>query len=683
MLGPYFKMGQSHSSEHPTFTKEQLSDQLALRFLRHCFSNIEIYSFRDNFESLAQETYSQDAPSSLASSSMPSGSPSSGATPNPHKILYWTEDTLTRFLGLPDALAPIGPILYQSATYLGAFPFEQDLAPVVLTFEALVKVVALMTGRHEKVLRKGCERSKKGGIDWVKMVWKSFAIWERELAVVMEKSNEEGSGSRGQTNTQLERVREEETLFAIGDDDDDEDVESLTLAALDALDALEAFDLPKKQEKEKQPKRIQVQSARIPIDNMRVIIMLLLLVAPLEPTQPIAAFVERFTADGLASLKAAAENVLRGFTSMSEEGKKGIGWSVFKATVKRSMPYLFDGFLPLYEHFLFSKNVNMSSTAICSQRPPPLATSPTSPSSPSSRTHQISPNIIDLTQPLLPSPGQILNVDILCQISLFLPGSRLWRRLRHLYAGSSAGFSMGTFETHVLKWQAPTILLVSGGRIPPSPETAPERSFAGSLPQKWYPTSSDEVSEKLVYGVYLNVPWRLSHKECFGDVDTVLFQLAPVHEVFHASSSNKEYAHFNKSNGIGFGNQLPHHAGYKVPSHSSKQHLDLGPVSLTFDEGLVYGVFNHVGDGGAFLRSDTRNISGDNVWQDRFEIEEIEVWGVGGDKEAEEQRRQWDWEEREALLRRSINLGKDIEADRALLEMAGLVGQNMSGGSIG
>jgi len=229
---------------------------------------------------------------------------------------------------------------------------------------------------------------------------------------------------------------------------------------------------------------------------------------------------------------------------------------------------------------------------------------------------------------------------------------------------------MGSFETRVLKWQAPTILLVSGIRMPLTPEVAPERAFVDSLPQKKYPTSPGEDGERLVYGVYLSVPWKLSHKECFGDEDTLLFQLAPVHEVFKASSSNKEYAHFNRTNGIAYGNQLPpHHAGYKVRPHSVEhQHLNLGPVSLTFDEGLMYGVFNHVGDGGAFLRSDTRKASGDRVWQDRFEIEEIEVWGVGGDKEAEEQRKQWAWEEREALLRRSVSLGKDIEADRVSLK---------------
>lgn len=71
-------------------------------------------------------------------------------------------------------------------------------------------------------------------------------------------------------------------------------------------------------------------------------------------------------------------------------------------------------------------------------------------------------------------------------------------------------------------------------------------------------------------------------------------------------------------------------------------------------------MFQHVGNGGAFHTSDTR----DDEWQDVFEIEEIEVWGCGGDSEAEAQRKAWAWEEREALLRRQVNLGKDIEADR-------------------
>ena len=60
---------------------------------------------------------------------------------------------------MPDALGA-GPVLFQMATYLGAFPFP-SLAPAILTREALVKVVVIMTERYRKVLRKGIKDRNK------------------------------------------------------------------------------------------------------------------------------------------------------------------------------------------------------------------------------------------------------------------------------------------------------------------------------------------------------------------------------------------------------------------------------------------------------------------------------------------------------------------------------------------
>ena len=65
-------------------------------------------------------------------------------------------------------------------------------------------------------------------------------------------------------------------------------------------------------------------------------------------------------------------------------------------------------------------------------------------------------------------------------------------------------------------------------------------------------------------------------------------------------------------------------------------------------------------------------------------VESLEVWGCGGDAEARVQAERRAWEAREAEARRRINLGTgDVAADRALLEMAGLVGAHRSGGSMG
>jgi len=99
-----------------------------------------------------------------------------------------------------------------------------------------------------------------------------------------------------------------------------------------------------------------------------------------------------------------------------------------------------------------------------------------------------------------------------------------------------------------------------------------------------------------------------------------------VHEVFHASGASTEYAYFNKDDGIGFGSPMQ-----KLKNHCSQSYLNLGLVSLTFGHSLEYGIFQNTGGGGAY------NSTGDEDYytRDVFEIEEIEVWGCGGDSEAE------------------------------------------------
>jgi hypothetical protein len=186
----------------------------------------------------------------------------------------------------------------------------------------------------------------------------------------------------------------------------------------------------------------------------------------------------------------------------------------------------------------------------------------------------------------------------------------------------------------------------------------------------------------VTFGVYIREPWKHTHRECFGDSETVLFQLEPIHDVFTASTINTDYVTFTKPPGnrpcLSFG--CPHPK--PTQSHRKQGLHALGAVSLLFDESFEFGVFNHdyKSRGGAFHTSIVRKFD----FQDRFRIENLEVWGCGGDDEAKAQAERWAWEEREAEARRRVNLGTgDIDADRALLEMAGLVGGNRSGGSMG
>jgi len=588
-----------------------------MRFAKRCFSPLELYSFQDVFGSLADH---QDS------------------------IAYLKQDTLGRFLELPDILGA-SSILFQMVSYLGAFPFGQD-APVVLGFEQMIMVVVIMTERYQRVLKKGTK-------DRTRLIFRALAVYDRHLskrkgkdedekeADAIGKSSETQNSSTSQSHVDEARDDEEE------DDDDDE----LALSALEALDAIDVF----------KHDAIPIAEASIPSDNLRKLIMFLLLIAPLSAQESLAKHSDRIVGDSLDGLRKTADNILAAFVNVEKSPTVKIHqWNTI---IPISLPYLFNGFNPLFEHFLFSKSTDFSKRKDLDN------------------LGKVSPAVVaDLEQRLLPQEGEILDLNVLSQLSFFIPGDSLFRRLRLLYSGGDAGFSMGSFETKVFKWQAPTILLVSGTRICDPPSGGQERQFTDTLPPKRFPDSSK--SDFLVFGVYLSRPWHQTHKDCIGDENTLLFQLEPTHEVFHASSVNPEYVSFTKPptshSGIGIGS--PHPKAKATAGLGT--HVALGAVSLMLDSSFEFGVFTHnyTAGGGAFHNSASRRYD----WQDRFEINSLEVWGCGGDKEAAAQREQWAWEEREAEARRRINIGKgDIEADRALLEMAGIIGSNRGGGSMG
>ncbi|KAI4087865.1 MAG: hypothetical protein LQ344_006489 [Seirophora lacunosa] len=634
-------MGQGHSDEQVArnVSTEHLSHELALRFAKKCFTPLEITHFKDIFRSLAED---QDG------------------------IHYWKEETFCRFLVIPDALGP-GPMIYQMATYLGAFPFP-SLAPSILTIEAMLKVVVIMTERYRTVL-------KRGGADRNKLFFRSLAVYDRRMSSVYEKPpqdvldsvRDQESGKVDTSDAVLEEARSQAAGdeprsvrgFSIdkpaNEEDEEEDDDELALAALESLDAIEVFKYDQRAD-------TKIHHAQIPVDNFRRLLMLLLVIAPLEAQESLSRHAERLIPKRIESLREVADSILWSFTP---EKNAGIFYQSFNKIIPASLPYMFDGLNPLFEHFLFSKNIDLSRRKRSSTSTP--MTSPTVPQVPD----------IPL-EPLLPREGDVLNLDILSQISFFIKGNSLFRRLRPLYLGADAGFSLGSIEQKVFNWRAPSILLVSGTRLSSAPEGHRERSFAETLPPKRFPdgASGNSTRGRVIFGAYVDVPWKHTYKEAIGSSEMLLFQLSPLHEVFRASTLSRDYLTFTKT-GIGLG--CPPPRPKNVSGMSS--HTALGPVSLMLDSSLEFGVFTHDSTGGgSFHNSQSRK--GD--WQDRFEIESLEIWGCGGDEEAERQKAAWAFEEREAEARRSVKLGKDIEADRALLEMAGLVGgHNASGGSMG
>ncbi|KAF2109300.1 TLD-domain-containing protein [Lophiotrema nucula] len=619
-------MGQGSSTEAPQLTLEQLSSALAHRFAQKCYSPLELYCFTSVFKSLA------DSESGLR---------------------YWNEATLCRFLELPDALG-VGSVLYHISGYLGAFPFPSQ-APAILTQEALLKVVTIMTERHGAVVK------SKSRETWVRELYRSLAVYDRGVQHgVEEKSKQKTEAAATTASTS--------GGFAIdapedGDEEQEEDDE-LVLAALDSMDAVEVF---------RQGEQSNVHHSIIPSDNLLKLVELLLLCAPLDAQQSLSTFAADLSDKRVEELRQTANMIL---SSFGIEKNPGVTYRTWNTVLSASLPYLFDGLHPLFEHFLFAKDFDLSKKK--------NSTAPLS-----AETHPVipPPKTITNPEPLLREPGEILNLTVLSQLSFFIKGNNLFHRLRPLYSGNKHGFSMGSFEKQVFNWRAPSILLVSGRLLPDAPSSARERALADNLPPKRLPSSipdEDASSTTLTLGAYIPVQWKHTARTSFGDTNSVLFQLAPTHDVFGASTMSSDYVYFNKHPtspaGVGFGSPVPHQSA----AHTYAQgHITLGPVSLHMDDALEFGIFTHLSDGGGSFHPSRLPCRRGKNWQDRFEIESIEVWGCGGDDVAEAQRREWAFQEREAEARRRINLGTgDIDADRELLRMAGLMGGDRSGGSM-
>ncbi|EAQ83018.1 hypothetical protein CHGG_10836 [Chaetomium globosum CBS 148.51] len=578
-------MGQALSNEDPVpRSHEELTKELANKFAEKCFTPLELYSFKDVFNSLADRE---------------------------HEVRYLKEGTIARYLEVPDAL-DVTPVLFQMVSYLGAFPFLQD-APAVLGLEQMVMVVTILTERYRRVLTSGVTNRRK-------LLFKSLAVYDRKLSEMQVDERAESSVETDKTGTGQRRgpvpISTSHSGFAIDEPGDDEDPglddgDELVLAAFDSLDYISAFKhggLP------------VTHDAMIPAVNFQKLIMLLLLVAPLDAQESLSSYSSRLSGDELEQLRKTAGCVLTAFCSNEQDQPA---------------------------------------------KPPP-----------------------EPVQPLLENTGSIMNLSILSQISFFIPGPSLFRRLRLLYSGDEDGFSMGSFESKVFNWRAPTILLMSGTRLPAEAlhdHSGPASTFLSTLPSQRFPPGnrSDDEHERVTFGVYLSQTWKHTHRECFGNEDSVLFQLEPVHDVFRASTVNKDYASFTKPSGsaplggVSFGCPPPQ----PTQAYRRSNIMSLGPVSLALEDSFEFGCFTHnyTSQGGAFQTSVERKFD----FQERFEISSIEVWGCGGDEEAKHQAERWAWEAREAEARRKINLGTgDLEADRALLEMAGLVGANRSGGSM-
>lgn len=534
-------------------------------------------------------------------------------------------------------------------TYLGASPFP-SLAPCIVTREALLKVVTLLTGRYKRVL-KGADRNRNT------LLFRSLAVFDRHKislngkAVQSEQLGEVDPGNSIQNRTTTTGFSIDESK----DEEEDEDDDSLALAALDALDSIEVFgDLHRTDRK--------INNAYIPVYNLERLLMLMLAFASLTPDENIAECCGP-TSPGRSS---ALEQSARAIVSAFDPKHESISYTNFMKTVTTVVPHIFRPLDPLFAHFLFSRQLDLSRTKddVGQKRMSRRSTL-------AGRSPDETSILNDTLLAQMSGSFEIAGTSSSDASSFFHTGARF----NKLYSSASDGTSMSSFSRQIMSWRASTLLIVRAS-----------------------PQDSDQT---FVIGAYLPDHWKeagsFTQADSTAEFKATMFQLLPRHAIFRANPYNKctPVSYFSSRTGIALGCIIP--ASSRI--NAADQQPVLGPVSLFIDADMATATFQHDGDSGAgaFLtdplleESQRESISSSTDARAQAEklvldVDVLEVWGVSfasGEDELVQQQKRLDWEEAEAARRRGVNFGGDKDGARHLLEMAGIVGSDArSGGSM-
>ncbi|CAO3637804.1 unnamed protein product [Mucor hiemalis] len=260
--------------------------------------------------------------------------------------------------------------------------------------------------------------------------------------------------------------------------------------------------------------------------------------------------------------------------------------------------------------------------------------------------------------------------------------TKKWTRL---YSADQDGFSMNRFESHVFKYPGPTLFIIqvdavvstqaSLGRTPPRERT-------------WSSSSSQDISkhQSMVIGAYITQPWKHS-KQFWGTNECFLFELDPNFDVFRpiinkhtGEANNNHYIYYHHDFGIGFGptdGHLPQLQHQQQLSPSGNAHQEHHSFILCLQNTLQEGIYEHEAyPSKPSFESATKSRKHASFFY-KFDTENIEVFGLGNEKDREKQAKEWKFEKQEADRRAGLNIRHtDGKLDKELLKMAGIIDED-------
>ncbi|KAI8638140.1 TLD-domain-containing protein [Parasitella parasitica] len=232
--------------------------------------------------------------------------------------------------------------------------------------------------------------------------------------------------------------------------------------------------------------------------------------------------------------------------------------------------------------------------------------------------------------------------------------TKQWTRL---YSADKDGFSMNRFESHVFKYPGPTLFVMRVDAVS-TPHAIGSRKH--SVEQQQH--------RSMVIGAYITQPWKNS-KHFWGTNQCFLFELDPSFDIFHpiinqkGVENNDHYIYYHHEFGIGFGST----------TGSSQTRQFIISLKNTLQEGTYQN--EAYPSQPSFESAIISRKHQDFYYQ--FDTEDIEVFGLGNEKDREKQAKEWQFDKQEAARRAGLNLRQsDGQLDKELLKMAGIIDED-------
>ncbi|KAI8337748.1 TLD-domain-containing protein [Chlamydoabsidia padenii] len=257
----------------------------------------------------------------------------------------------------------------------------------------------------------------------------------------------------------------------------------------------------------------------------------------------------------------------------------------------------------------------------------------------------------------LPTDTDILDTNSCALLSWCLPPvyltTKQWGRL---YSGDKDGFSMNRFENHVFKYPGPTLLVM---------EIQVTHYNHGGSSKKVSVGNDKDI--KLTLALLISEPWKQG-RNYWGTDQTFLLELQPRFELFKATGRNQQYVYYQQQIGLAFGGTTTHPPPRKLASGD----MAGDGCVLFLDNTLQTGRYYH--EKYPVAPTFEKSQQNQDPFDYGFDIEHLEVFGLGDEKMTLAQKKAWAFEHQDATRRAGVQIRQqDGQVDKEILIMAGII----------